>query len=341
MTARKIIAMLLVLVLLGAGAYYLLKTERQDQNHMRDLYAEIEPLQRQRDLLVAERNNLETDYALMMRDPATVQLLFWELDDDLFSTAYPIMRDRGITGVLGLCGDTFPGGRGRISVDQYNRLLMDGWSSCFLYTGKSNYYVLSDWLDGISTRIESHGIPKPTAIYFPSDVYQSEFDELLTAHGITTVVTDAPDGRSATVTDPSGEIWFTGAVPWNYTGVSSDTDLLSRTDRANLTFTISFSNLWDAYEEASFTSTMDNWASVLVVDDPLAENTLEPQEEEDPLQKPQLRVCSYEAARQAHLEAAQNDAVYQADFQRRQNELDARIAELEEQIRALYDEWQK
>lgn len=346
MTPKKIIAMVLAVVLLAVGALLLLNTERRDQARMRELYAQIEPLQRQRDTLAQERDNLEKDFALKMRDPATVQLLFRELDEQLFSDVYPLMRDRGITGVLGLSGDSFPGSTRRgISDDQYNRLLMDGWSGCYIYTSQSSVYNLSDWLDTIETRTVNHGIPKATAIYFANDNYQSEFDELLIAHGITTVITAAPDGRSATVTDVSGPLWFTGAMPWNYTGVTSDTDLLARTERANLTFTISFSNLWDAYEEASFIATLDNWESMQVIDDPLVESLnqpeAEPETDEDPLLKPQLRICSYETARQTHLDAAMNDAGYQAEFARRQAELDEQIAALDEQIRALYDQWQK
>ena len=344
MTIRKAIAMILVIALLGAGVWYLHEMEEQDQRHMQSIYTSVEPLQRERDALIQERDGLELNYALMMRDVATVQLLFREMRVELFTDVYPIMRERGITGILGLSDEEYPGYGGRINVTQYGRLMMDGWSSCYIYTFKSTAHLLDTWLVKLENRLDSNGFAHPTAIYFPNDVYLNEYDEILLLHGIQTVITDAEDGHSSTVTDMSGDIWFTGAMPWNYTGVSSDIDLLARTDGANITFTISFSNIWDTYEKASFTSMMDNWSSVLYVDDPLNEAVPQPAEEQpadEQLQKPLLRVCDYAVARSFHQVAAQNNAVYRAEFQKRQTELDNRIAELDEQIRALYDQWQK
>ena len=340
MTARRVIALVLVLALLGAGVYYLRRMDQQEKNYMRDLYTEIEPLQRQRELLAQERDNLELNYALMMRDVATTQILFRELDEKLFSEVYPLMRDRGITGIIGLSGAQFPGMGKLINVAQFNRLMMDGWGSCYVYNSRASAEILEQWLKGFEDRLTLNELPIPTAIYFPGGSYMAEYDEILINHGIQTVITDAPDGRSTTVTDVTGQLWFTGAMPWNYTGVASDTDLLSRTDGANLSFTVSFSNLWDAFEQEAFIHTRDTLAELQVKEDPLNEQSAVTVGEEE-LQKPVLRICRYDEAREAHLTAMQNNAVYTNEFQKRQADLEQQIAALDEQIRQLYDQWQK
>ena len=109
MTAKRVIALILVVLLLGAGAFYLRQVEHNDRDNMRDLYSEVEPMQRQREALAAERDGLELDYALQMRDVGTIQLLIEEADESVYTEIYPLMRDRGIVGVLGVNTKELPG----------------------------------------------------------------------------------------------------------------------------------------------------------------------------------------------------------------------------------------
>jgi len=347
MTWKKALALVLLLVILFAGVYYLYQIEHADKQNMRDLYSEVEPLQREKEALVAERNGLEVDYALQMRDVGTIQLLIQEMDEKVFSSVYPLMRDRGIVGVLGINTKQLPGLAGKLTIDQYNRLMMDGWGSCLIYEKYQNF---NNWYNTIANWTEKDNLALPTAIFFPEGTYDSSYDEFMIEKGITTVILPAEDGRSTTVTPLDGELWFTGAMPWNYTGVATDTELLARTDGANLTFTMSFSNLWDAYEKEPFIRILDTWVSMLDTDDPLEEliqptptpNANDPDANvtpQDQLLMPRLKTTNYETAREAHLTSKENNATLMAEQIKRQEELDAQIAALDEQIREIYDRW--
>lgn len=345
MTWKKALALILVIAIFAAGVYYLYQIEHEDKQTMKDLYSEVEPLQRQREALVAERDGLELDYALQMRDVGTVQLLFKELDERLFTEVYPLMRDRGIVGVLGINTKQYPGVLKEMTLAQYNRLVMDGWGSCLMFEKGQTFPY---WYNMIASWMKRDNLTMPTAIFFPEGTYNSELDPLLIERGINTVILPAEDGRSTTVTPLGGEIWFTGAMPWNYTGVTTDTELLARTDGANLTFTISFTNLWDAYEQEPFVRILNAWAEMLDVDDPLeglAQPTPTPNPAEtvetpqDQLLKPLLKASNYESARAAHAEAEANNDALKAELSERQKALDEQIAALDEQIRMIYDRW--
>lgn len=349
MTWKKAIALVLVIALLGAGVFYLHQIEHDDKQNMKDLYSEVEPLQRQREALVAERDSLELDYALQMRDVGTVQLLIEELSDQVFTEVYPLMRDRGIVGVLGVNTKEYPGTMKRMPRDQFNRLLMDGWGSCLMYEKGQNF---TRWYTIISNNMTRDGLTMPTAIFFPEGTYNEALNEELIACGIKTVILPAADGRSSTVTSLDGELWFTGAMPWNYTGVTTDTELLARTNGANLTFTMSFTNLWDAYEKEPFVRVLDNWAAMLYVEDPLEEltkpvttpNPADPSATvtpQDQLLMPRLKTTNYETARAAHLEAETNNDGLLHELENRKQELDTQIAALDEQIRAIYTRWEQ
>lgn len=342
---KKAIALVLVILILGGGLLYMRRVDQQDKQRMQELYAAVEPLQRQREALASERENLAVDYALQMRDVGTVELLFRELDEKIFTVVYPQMRDRGFVGILGVSTQQYPGYREKLKTEQYSRLIKDGWGSCFIYEKVGNF---EDWYKLMSSRLEHDDLPVPTAIFFPDNSYDSSLDEALINCGIRTVIHNAEDGHSATVTSVDGALWHTGAMPWNYTGVNSDTELLARTNGANLVFTISFKNLWDAYEEAAFSAVLDNWSSKLEADDALqeaAEPTPLPQNptlavsQEEELLKPLLKVVNFEQARQAHEEAEANHDMLVKEQQRREADLDAEIKNLDDQIRALYDQW--
>ena len=349
MTAKRIIALILVVILLGAGVYYLYQVEHNDRDNMRDLYSEVEPLQRQREALAAERDGLELDYALQMRDVGTIQLLIEEMDESVYTEIYPLMRDRGIVGVLGINTKEMPGLNNKLTVEQYNRLLKDGWGACLVF---EKYQGFVGWYNQISGYMSRHDLSVPTAIYFPEGTYNSSLDEKLIEKGVRTVILPAENGRSTTVTDMDGDLWFTGAMPWNYTGVATDTELLARTDGANLTFTMSLSNLWDAYEKEPFIRILDSWEEMLDIDDPL-EQLVQPTptpvpadpnaatSPEDELLKPLLKASNYESAWDAHMAARENNADLQTEYESRKAQLDREIAALDEQIREVYDRWEQ
>ena len=342
---KKAIALFLVILLLAGGLFYLRRVDQQDKARMQELYSTVEPLQRQRESLAAERDGLELDYALQMRDVGTVEILFRELDKRIFTDVYPLMRDRGITGVLGICVQQYPETPGKMKLEQYQRLIMDGWGSCYIYENPADPEL---WFEQMEQLFDRDLLPAPAAIFFPDNSYDSSMDALLLRHGIRIVIHSAEDGHSATVTELGGELWHTSAMPWNYTGVNSDTALLGRTDGANLAFTVGFQNLWDAYEQVAFVKTLDTLASMLPADETLqeaVEPTPVPQDPslmvtpEDELQKPLLKVATFEQALYDHEEAVSNNALLEREQADRKADLDAQIEALDAQIRELYDQW--
>ena len=170
--------------------------------------------------------------------------------------------------------------------------------------------------------------------------------EILLEHGLSTVILPGEAGRAVAVTSVQDSLWYTVAMPWNYTGVNADMDLLARTDGANLAYTVSFSSLWDAFDTGSFTSTMDSWEDMIEKADPIETATQasglyeETETTEQRLEKPQIKPATFENAKELHLQAQDSESAQAAELLARQQELDARIAELDEQIRAIYDRWQ-
>lgn len=337
MVLKRIIALVLVLCVLVAGALYVYQKDKADQSYMLQMYSQVEPLQQQIDELERQKKALQQEYEKKKRDPGTIQLLVRELSSDVFDKVYPIMRTHGVTGVLGVSLASRPlrfGNRG-MTAEQYNRLLLDGWGTCLIYDGKS--------FDGYYSEIERYmsslELAMPTAIYFPNG-YDGTLEQALLERGITTVIVNAADGHTNTVTE-FGPIWVTGAMPWNYTGVTGDLDLLAVTEGGNLTFTLSTSDILDQFDSKSFTEMMDKWY-VLTTDTentpystPAPKNTSKSGDEKANIE-PLLVVASYEAARAAHETAYQTGLLLDWELQTKLDELNQQTAALTAQIQDIY-----
>ena len=365
MTFKKVFGLLLILIILAAGGIYLLMIEKADDDRMRSLYTEVEPLEREREALIEEKNNLDTEYATKMRDYATVEVMFEHLDTQIISDIWPIMRSRGVVGVLPISYIEVPSYYGKMTWDEIRTLLGDGWGMYFIADAATS--DIGTWVTNLKHNFELNQLPAPTTIYFPNGNYDPSMDEALQKAGIRTVVTKASDGRSNTVTDFTAPLWKTGAMPFGYTGSTTDLELLGRTDGANLALTLSLDIAMDQQKKKavineaqlkSIIETLDSWKDLLYVDNPLDQmeqvgptpniylNTnddevlhdlyLDSLTDAQKLLLPKFRSVNFENALNLHLDMAAK--LNDLGFERAKQEalLDSRIKELDAQIAEVY-----
>lgn len=372
MRILKFLALILVLAVLAGGVLYLMRLEQAENERMTALYAEVEPLERQRESLVKERDSLDAQYALQYRDYATTQILFPKMDTQIYSEVYPLMRERNITGVLGISPVEYPSGWNKLTVEEFKRLLSDGWGMCMVY--ENSWSDMKYFFDTVEALCEAYEVPVPTTIYFVNNDYDKEMDAILKEHGVRTVVVNASDGRSSTVTDVTAELWFTGALPCGYTGYATDLELLGRTDGANMTYTMVFNETWTdpekarrgvaqetTQEEIAFTAFLDSWKNYLYYDNPLDqmeqinpatsvfvdekdkeqlyEIYLKELSPEQQLLLSRFRSTTYEQALDYHMQALRNSDAKRAELEAQQASLDAEIAELNDRISGIYAQW--
>ena len=365
MTFKKVFGLLLILIILAAGGIYLLMIEKADDDRMRSLYTEVEPLEREREALIEEKNNLDTEYATKMRDYATVEVMFEHLDTQIISDVWPLMRSRGVVGVLPISYIEVPSYYGKMTWDEIRTLLGDGWGMYFIADAATS--DIGTWVTNLKHNFEMNQLPAPTTIYFPNGNYDPSMDEALQKAGIRTVVTKASDGRSNTVTDFTAPLWKTGAMPFGYTGSTTDLELLGRTDGANLALTLSLDIAMDQQKKKavineaqlkSIIETLDSWKDLLYEDNPLDQmeqvgptpniylNTnddevlhdlyLESLTDAQKLLLPKFRSVNFENALNLHLDMAAK--LNDLGFERAKQEalLDRRIKELDAQIAEVY-----
>lgn len=186
--------------------------DRQLKRRREELFAIAEPLERQVNQLVnqreALRRQLEEDCAV----PATEQLLFLELDPMLFEEAFPLMLDRGIPGVLALEEGNLPGDSGRLSRTQYDRLLAEGWETCLICRDISDFEA---WDQEMSRLLKEAGLEKPKAVYFSEKIFDPRLNETILRCGYTVAIHHGEGKLNQIAGDADKELWLCGASVWN------------------------------------------------------------------------------------------------------------------------------
>ena len=360
----RILALILVVAALYFGRQYMYKLEGEDSARIAQLYSQAEPLEREREELTQQRDNLPKQYALEFRDYATTELFFPKMENLIYNQAYPLMRERNIVGVLGISPSTYPDNWNTLTKDQVKALLADGWGMCMVYE-----YAWGDWnyfFNTVEALCTAYEIPMPDSIYYPGNDYKPEDDAILKEHGVKTVIVKASDGRSGTVMDVTADLWFTGAMAYGYTGYDIDLELLGRTDGGNLTYTVTLTGEWvdkngkskETKEEKAFTDFLDKLKEYLYFESPLdsmeqvasASSVFVNQSDKEELYElylqelspdqkallPRVRETTYEQARDFHLNGNENSQEKKAEMDAKIAELDAKIAELDTQLEAIY-----
>ena len=373
MTFRKIIGLILVLVLMAAGGFYLLRTERDEGDKMLELYAEVEPLAKERDDLLREMDGMETDIALKTRNYSTFQILFTELNTEIFYTAYPVMRDHGVVGMLGMNAREAPFYYYKLTVEEVQHLIANGWGTCLVV---DSYYGqgFKSFYESFKKQMETYNIPAPTTVYFTDEVYYNPetMDETFKELGITTMIFNGKDGRTSTVTDVNSDLWVTYAMPWNYTTMSQDFELLGRTDGGNQVYTLKFTEHWDklknfkqeeSQEFLAFQTVLEKWdkerwiykedllegmdtvspTPYIYLDttdsDVLHDLYLDEMTPEQQLLLPRVRSSTLDWALDYHRSAADNAGRLQSEMEARKAEIGKQVADLNAQIDAVYKKY--
>ncbi len=122
-----------------------------------------------------------------------MSLVFTELDAVIYDTLYDVMSDAEadeedripICGMLALSRDELPSAEGNITVLQFGELIASGWEACLYYDGTEE---LSAFLTDMGSILADMGIAMPSSMVFESETYSSEYDALLSEHGIFTAI---------------------------------------------------------------------------------------------------------------------------------------------------------
>ena len=233
-------------VCLGVFTWRDYQTQQEQAAGREEAEKLLRPLDVEWNRIQQEIDDLEEEYSLKMEGTGTAEVLFTHPDARVYEEAYPIMEEYGYTGVLAVSEQQFPGTEGNMSLEQFQELA--GWSTCIVWSGDDMY----TWLGALALKMQETGVPGSSVMYFPSETYLKEYDEILLAHGFAAAVHHGEAGEMDTAAGEGG-IWHPAAV-----GLQGETPKYRLDDavknKANIVYTVGWQQEDEMYNEKMFRS---------------------------------------------------------------------------------------
>lgn len=250
--AKKIIYIVTLVLAIGLCALMIGTKVKEDKTAARyeELNAQRRPFAVKKAKLEQELVDLEQAYEVEVEPNAVTQVVFPELDEQVYSACYPIMKEYNYVGTLSLSLTEFPGEPGCMSVEQFQELLDAGWGICITWQTQTSH---SQWLPQLQSKLTALEVEQEQAVYFPKGTYSADLDETIQQAGFSIAISGTTDAEIPLQTKYEENIWHVGAV-----GLMSSKPRLwlneAVAQKANIVYIVGFELEEELYNENSFRS---------------------------------------------------------------------------------------
>ncbi len=271
---KRIATIITLILALGLGI--LLWSTNREEKKQNEIQAELDdatrPLLVKKQEIKQEIENLDKTYEVIEAPKATTQVIFTGLEADVYNVCYPIMKKFGYTGILAISLTQLPGMEGRMSLEQFQELIDEGWNICIKWDADKS---VRSWWPELQKQVEQLGLQTGVVVYFTTGTYKSSLDAQLTDMGFSIVVHHGEEGKSLIQSSHEEGLWHLGSV-----GLMGEKPKLRLTEAleqvGNITYLVGFELEDEMYHERSFLSMLSYFDAYvanqeLVVSSDLAE----------------------------------------------------------------------
>ena len=243
-----------VTVVLAIGLFMFIKMDEKEEakknSRYNELYEQRRPLEVKKEQLEQELKELEDAYEESKSPNAVVQVVFTELDEQVYTVCYPVMKEYGYVGTLALSPEEFPGAEGCMSVEQFQELRDEGWGISVTWQAGTN---VEQWWTNMQNKMLVLGIEQGKTLYFPKGTYTPELDETILKLGFSIALSNTEEGATPLQMKYEEGVWHVGAVGlmssrpklWLREAVAND---------ANIAYLVGFETEEELYNQSSFRS---------------------------------------------------------------------------------------
>lgn len=253
---KKVVPIVTIVLAIGLFAFVLFVQKKENKKATRQelIYEQSRPLSVRKEELEQELETLRKLYEKSISPKASVQVLFTDLNEQVYTTCYPIMKEYEDTGILTVSATQLPGEEGCMTKEQFQELVDAGWD---VYVTWQTEGDAKKWWPNLQNKLTVLGVRAGKTMYFPKGTYQVDADKVLLELGFTSVLISKNDEESPLQMQEEEGIWHAGAVGmmtskpklWLREAVAQD---------ANVAYLVGFSLEEELYNENSFRSMLNS-----------------------------------------------------------------------------------
>lgn len=253
---KKVVPIVTIVLAIGLFAFVLFVQKKENKKATRQelIYEQSRPLSVRKEELEQELETLRKLYEKSISPKASVQVLFTDLNEQVYTTCYPIMKEYEDTGILTVSATQLPGEEGCMTKEQFQELVDAGWD---VYVTWQTEGDAKKWWPNLQNKLTVLGVRAGKTMYFPKGTYQADADKVLLELGFTSVLISKNDEESPLQMQEEEGIWHAGAVGmmtskpklWLREAVAQD---------ANVAYLVGFSLEEELYNENSFRSMLNS-----------------------------------------------------------------------------------
>ena len=252
---RKILPIVTIVLAVGLFAFIwgVQKQENKKAVEHEKIYEQRRPLAVKEEQLEQKLEELENTYEKSKSPNAVTQIIFTEMDEQVYSLCYPIMQEYEYIGILALSPTEFPGEEGCMTVEQFQELVDAGWKICITWQSDDRE---NNWLVNLKNKMTVLGIEQGQTLYFPQGTYHADVDETIQELGFSIAIISKAEEEAPLQLQYEEGVWHVGAVGlmsskprlWLREAVAQD---------ANVAFLVGFQLETELYNERSFRSMLN------------------------------------------------------------------------------------
>ncbi|WP_172472464.1 hypothetical protein [Thomasclavelia cocleata] len=278
---------------------------------------EVETFVKEKKQLETDLLDLEKKYDNEINGKASVELLFTDLNENIYTDIYPWMKEYGYIGTLAISPKSFPGQKDCLSMKQFEELINAGWQCCLKWDKSSD---INEWLSSCRELAKALEIKLVNAVYFPTGSYNSKYDEILMKEGILVVVYHDENDLLSINSKFKNDLWYSSALAWNSNQATSILSNLMN-QKGNMVYIIGSESIYEKYEEGNFIAMLKRLKSFSEKNSILVYNLLE--------------------AREYCKEIENKRESIENNYKPQKEVLESKIAELDKKIDSVYDKYIK
>lgn len=215
----------------------------------------------ERQQLELEKKERQEQYDRELRGPGINMVVFTELDEKLYTEAYPMMEKWGFHGVLALSDSQFPGKEGCITRDSFQEMRKKGWSVCIQWDMHTEWET---YIKDMKLLLREIGEELPKTIYFQKNTYSDTWDPELEKAGFEIAVIHGEGGYPLINRSDETALWHINSLSWNRTGIRAYVAKIASIGGA-FALNVDFGEHRSGYDDAIFNNmcaymeTLDNY----------------------------------------------------------------------------------